>query len=144
MAVSQLCTLERDVSENVFRLKTETGYCEIPPSQLQLLAVSPSIRLRYWTSRQVPALNTPPPPNQIVEEASKTIEAFSCFQFPPQTIRRCCDVIEFKCGRSVPRGEVYGEWSASRSGRFAPGERFSGTHWVAGWAGPTVSPVGSL
>jgi hypothetical protein len=26
-----------------------------------------------------------------------------------------------------------GEWSASRPGRFTPGERASGTHWIGGW-----------
>jgi hypothetical protein len=29
-----------------------------------------------------------------------------------------------------------GEWSASRSGRFIPGEGASGTHWMGGWVGP--------
>jgi hypothetical protein len=29
-----------------------------------------------------------------------------------------------------------GEWSASRSCRFTPGERASGTHWLGGWVGP--------
>jgi hypothetical protein len=29
-----------------------------------------------------------------------------------------------------------GEWSASRSGRFAPRERAPGTHWIGGWVGP--------
>jgi hypothetical protein len=29
-----------------------------------------------------------------------------------------------------------GEWSASRSGRFTPGERASGTHWIGGWVDP--------
>jgi hypothetical protein len=28
---------------------------------------------------------------------------------------------------------VGGEWSASRTGRFTPGERTTGTHW---WVGP--------
>jgi hypothetical protein len=27
-----------------------------------------------------------------------------------------------------------GEWSASRPGRFIPGERARGTHWIGGWA----------
>jgi hypothetical protein len=31
---------------------------------------------------------------------------------------------------------VGGEWSASRSGRFTPGERTPGTHWIGGWVGP--------
>jgi hypothetical protein len=31
---------------------------------------------------------------------------------------------------------VRGEWSASRHGRFTPGERTPGTHWVGGWVGP--------
>jgi hypothetical protein len=26
-----------------------------------------------------------------------------------------------------------GEWSASRPGRFTPGERALGTHWLGGW-----------
>jgi hypothetical protein len=25
------------------------------------------------------------------------------------------------------------EWSASRPGRFTPGERATGTHWIGGW-----------
>jgi hypothetical protein len=28
------------------------------------------------------------------------------------------------------------EWSASRTGRFTPGERAPGTHWIGGWVGP--------
>jgi hypothetical protein len=28
-----------------------------------------------------------------------------------------------------------GEWSASRPGRFTPGERAPGTHWIGGWVG---------
>jgi hypothetical protein len=31
---------------------------------------------------------------------------------------------------------VGGEWSASRTGRFTPGERAPGTHWIGGWVGP--------
>jgi hypothetical protein len=31
-----------------------------------------------------------------------------------------------------------GEWSASRAGRFIPGERASGTHWIGGRVGPRV------
>jgi hypothetical protein len=31
---------------------------------------------------------------------------------------------------------VGGEWSASRPGRFTPGERASGTHWIGGWVDP--------
>jgi hypothetical protein len=31
---------------------------------------------------------------------------------------------------------VGGEWSASRSGRFTPGERASGTLWIGIWVGP--------
>jgi hypothetical protein len=31
---------------------------------------------------------------------------------------------------------VGGEWSSSRSGRFTPGERAPGTHWIGGWVGP--------
>jgi hypothetical protein len=30
---------------------------------------------------------------------------------------------------------VGGEWSTSRPGRFTPGERAPGTHWIGGWAG---------
>jgi hypothetical protein len=29
-----------------------------------------------------------------------------------------------------------GEWSASRPGRFTPGERAPGTHWIGGWMDP--------
>jgi hypothetical protein len=29
-----------------------------------------------------------------------------------------------------------GEWSASRLGRFTPGERAHGTHWIRGWVDP--------
>jgi hypothetical protein len=29
-----------------------------------------------------------------------------------------------------------GEWSASRPGRFTPGERAPGTHWIGGWVDP--------
>jgi hypothetical protein len=29
-----------------------------------------------------------------------------------------------------------GEWSASRTCRFTPGERAPGTHWIGGWVGP--------
>jgi hypothetical protein len=28
---------------------------------------------------------------------------------------------------------VGGEWSTSRPGRFTPGERAAGTHWIGGW-----------
>jgi hypothetical protein len=28
---------------------------------------------------------------------------------------------------------VGGEWSESRPGRFIPGERTPGTHWIGGW-----------
>jgi hypothetical protein len=30
---------------------------------------------------------------------------------------------------------VRGEWAASRPGRFTPGERAPGTHWIGGWVG---------
>jgi hypothetical protein len=29
-----------------------------------------------------------------------------------------------------------GEWLTSRPGRFTPGERVPGTHWVGGWVDP--------
>jgi len=29
-----------------------------------------------------------------------------------------------------------GEWSASSPGRFTPGERAAGTHWIGSWVGP--------
>jgi hypothetical protein len=29
-----------------------------------------------------------------------------------------------------------GEWSASRLGRFTPGERAPGSHWIGGWVDP--------
>jgi hypothetical protein len=28
---------------------------------------------------------------------------------------------------------LVGEWSDSRPGRFTPGERAPGTHWIGGW-----------
>jgi hypothetical protein len=31
---------------------------------------------------------------------------------------------------------VGGEWSASRLGRFTPGEKAPVTHWIGGWVGP--------
>jgi hypothetical protein len=31
---------------------------------------------------------------------------------------------------------VDGEWSASRPGRFTPGERAPSTHWIGGWVDP--------
>jgi hypothetical protein len=31
---------------------------------------------------------------------------------------------------------VGGEWSASRPGRFTPGDCVPGTHWIAGWVNP--------
>jgi hypothetical protein len=31
---------------------------------------------------------------------------------------------------------VGGELLDSRSGRFTPGERARGTHWIGGWVGP--------
>jgi hypothetical protein len=31
---------------------------------------------------------------------------------------------------------VGGQWSASRPGRFTPGERAPGTHWIGGWVDP--------
>jgi hypothetical protein len=38
---------------------------------------------------------------------------------------------------SLPaRTLVRGEWSASSSCRFTPGERTSGTFWIGGWVGP--------
>jgi hypothetical protein len=33
-------------------------------------------------------------------------------------------------------GLLGGEWSASRSCRFTPGERAPDTHWIGGWVGP--------
>jgi len=30
------------------------------------------------------------------------------------------------------------EWSASRSGRFTPRERATGTQWIGGWVAPSV------
>jgi hypothetical protein len=34
---------------------------------------------------------------------------------------------------------VAGKWSASRPGRFTPGERTPGTLWIGGWVGPRAS-----
>jgi hypothetical protein len=35
---------------------------------------------------------------------------------------------------------VGGEWSASHPGRFIPGERAPGTHWIGGWV---LDPTGT-
>jgi len=32
-----------------------------------------------------------------------------------------------------------GELKASRPGRFTPGERIPGTHWIKNWMGPRIS-----
>jgi hypothetical protein len=32
-----------------------------------------------------------------------------------------------------------GQWSASRPGRFTPGERVAGAHWIGGWVGQKAS-----
>jgi hypothetical protein len=32
-----------------------------------------------------------------------------------------------------------GEWLASRSCRFTPGERVPGAHWIGDWVGPRTS-----
>jgi hypothetical protein len=34
---------------------------------------------------------------------------------------------------------VGGKWSASRTGRFTPGEKAPGTHWIGGWVDPRVA-----
>jgi hypothetical protein len=31
---------------------------------------------------------------------------------------------------------IEGDWSASHPGRFTPGEKASGTHFIGGWVGP--------
>jgi hypothetical protein len=31
-----------------------------------------------------------------------------------------------------------GEWSASTPGRFIPGERVPGAHWIGGWVDPSA------
>jgi hypothetical protein len=41
---------------------------------------------------------------------------------------------------SLKSAPVWGEWSASRPGRFTPVERVIGTHWIGGWVGPRASP----
>jgi hypothetical protein len=33
---------------------------------------------------------------------------------------------------------IGGEWLASRPGRYTPGERAPGTHWIEGWVGLRV------
>jgi hypothetical protein len=35
---------------------------------------------------------------------------------------------------------LVGDWSASRTGCFTPRESAPGTHWIAGWVGPTTGP----
>jgi hypothetical protein len=36
----------------------------------------------------------------------------------------------------VPSALAGGEWSASRTGLFTPGERAPSTHWIGGWVDP--------
>jgi len=38
--------------------------------------------------------------------------------------------------RILNLGERWGEWSASRPGRFNAGERTTGTPWIGGYVGP--------
>jgi hypothetical protein len=38
----------------------------------------------------------------------------------------------------LPSALVGSEWSASRPGRFTPGERPIGTNWIEGWVGHRV------
>jgi hypothetical protein len=40
------------------------------------------------------------------------------------------------CGGVDVQIHVGGEWSASHRGRFIPGERAHGTHWIGGWVDP--------
>jgi hypothetical protein len=39
----------------------------------------------------------------------------------------------------MPLALAAGKWAASRPGRFAPGERAPGTHWIGGRVDPTDS-----
>jgi hypothetical protein len=41
-----------------------------------------------------------------------------------------------KAYRGVTSALAGGKWSASRPGRFNPGERDPGTHWIGGWVDP--------
>jgi hypothetical protein len=40
--------------------------------------------------------------------------------------------------RFLDLGTSWGEWSASRPGRFTPEERASGTHLIGGWVDPRI------
>jgi hypothetical protein len=46
--------------------------------------------------------------------------------------------VEVKLHSFFDLGTRWGEWSASRPGRFTPRERAPGTHWIGGWVGPTA------
>jgi hypothetical protein len=37
---------------------------------------------------------------------------------------------------SLTLTQAGGEWSASRPGRFTPGEKVPGTHWIGNWVDP--------
>jgi hypothetical protein len=43
------------------------------------------------------------------------------------------------CGCIDPHFLDLGTSSASRPGRFTPGERAPGTHWIGGWVNPRAS-----
>jgi hypothetical protein len=41
--------------------------------------------------------------------------------------------------RILDRHSIRGGWSTSRPGRFTPGVRASGTHWIGDWVGPEAA-----
>jgi hypothetical protein len=44
----------------------------------------------------------------------------------------------YRCTFFLTSALVVGEWSASRPGRFTPGERAPGTYWIGGWVDPRI------
>jgi hypothetical protein len=41
--------------------------------------------------------------------------------------------VDVQIHASLTSALVGGEWSGSRPGRFTPGEKASGAHWIGGW-----------
>jgi hypothetical protein len=46
---------------------------------------------------------------------------------------KACGQVDLQIHIFLTSPLVGGEWSASRTGRFIPGERVPGTHWIGGW-----------
>jgi hypothetical protein len=66
-----------------------------------------------------------------------THKKFTLYHFKQRTmpLRRIGE-LGYSSTHSLTSALDGGEWSASRPGRFIPGERDPCTHWIAGWVGP--------